>query len=122
MANPGSNSKLNKALNYVVNRKELLSTYLEYGRCSLSNNLTENSVRPITVGRRNWLFSDTPQGATANSKCLTIIEMAKAYALDPYKYIEFLLFNRPSYDMTDEALEKLAPWNETVKEICSNLQ
>ena len=47
-----------------------------------------------------------------------MIEMAKAYALDPYKYIEFLLSNRPSYDMTDEELEKLAPWNEMVKNIC----
>lgn len=122
MADPGSNSKLKKALNYVINRKELLTTYLEDGRCSLSNNLTENSVRPITVGRKNWLFSDTPEGATANSKCLTMIEMAKAYALDPYKYIEFLLVNRPSYDMTDEEFEKLAPWNETVKDSCLNPQ
>lgn len=118
MADPGSNSKLKKALNYVINRRDLLTTYLEDGRCSLSNNITENSVRPITVGRKNWLFSDTPEGATANSKCLTVIEMAKAYALDPYKYIEFLLSNRPSYDMTDEELEKLAPWNEMVKNIC----
>ena len=120
--NPRSNSKLKKALNYVINRKGILVTYLEDGRCSLSNNITENSVRPITVGRKNWLFSDTPEGATVNSKCLTMIEMAKAYALDPYKYIGFLLSNRPSYDMTDEALEKLAPWNETVKDICLNPQ
>lgn len=53
-------------------------TYLEDGRCSLSNNLSENSIRPVTVGRKNWLFSDTPEGATANSLYLTMIEMAKA--------------------------------------------
>lgn len=72
MANPGSNSKLKKALNYVINRRDLLTTYLEDGRCSLSNNITENSVRPITVGRKNWLFSDTPEGATACRRFLSI--------------------------------------------------
>lgn len=118
--NPGSNSKLKKALNYVINRKDILDTYLEDGRCSLSNNATENNVRPVTVGRRNWLFSDTPDGATANSKCLTIIEMAKAYELDPYKYIAYILNHRPSHDMLDDELELYAPWNENVKIKCSN--
>lgn len=61
-------------------------TYLEDGRCSLSNNLSENSIRPVTIGRKNWLFSDTPDGASANALYLTIVEMAKAYNLNLYEY------------------------------------
>lgn len=53
-------------------------TYLEDGRYSFSNNLSENSIRPVTVVRKNWLFSDTPEGAQANTLYLTIVKMAKA--------------------------------------------
>lgn len=95
-------------------------TYPEDGRCSLSNNLSENSIRPVTVGRKNWLFSDTPEGATANSLYLTIIEMAKAYDLNLYEYLKFLLENRPSKVMSDNEIAKLAPWNEIVQKLCKN--
>ena len=57
-------------------------TYLEDGRCSLNNNLSENSIRPVNVGRKNWPFSDTPDGACANDLYLTIVEMAKTYDLN----------------------------------------
>ena len=117
---PESNARLKKALSYVRNRRDFIMTYLEDGRCSLSNNLSENSVRPVTVGRRNWLFSDTPDGAAANALYLTIVEMAKAYGLNLYEYLKYLLEHRPSKDMSDEELSKLAPWNETVKEHCKN--
>lgn len=56
-------------------------TYLEDDRFSLSNSLSENSVRPVTVDCKNWLFSDTPERATASSRYLTIVEAAKAYGL-----------------------------------------
>ena len=58
-----TNNKFNKALTYARNRKETLMTYLEDGHCSLSNNMSENSIRPVVVGRKNWLFSDTMDGA-----------------------------------------------------------
>ncbi len=116
---PGSNGKLKKAITYIRNREEFLLTYLEDGRCGFSNNLSENSIRPVTVGRKNWLFSDTTEGAQANTLYLTVVEMAKAYGLYLYKYLNFLFERRPSKDMSDEELEKLAPWNESVKELCS---
>lgn len=117
--NPGSNGKLKKAITYIKNREGFLMTYLEDGRCSLSNNLSENSIRPVTVGRKNWLFSDTPEGATANSLYLTIVEMAKVYGLDLYEYLNFLFEHRPNKNMSDDELANLAPWNESVKEQCS---
>ena len=109
-----TSASLTKALNYVLNRKQFLFTYLEDGRCSLSNNNSENSVRPVTVGRKNWLFSDSQDGAEASMLCYTIIEMAKTYNLKIYDYILFLLSERPSKDMTDEELDKLSPWSNGI--------
>ena len=117
--NPGSNGKLKKAITYIRNREEFLMTYLEDGRCSLSNNLSENCIRPVTVGRKNWLFSDTPDGANANALYLTIVEMAKVYNLNLYEYLKYLLEHRPNKDMSDDELAKLAPWSEEVQEKCS---
>ena len=117
--NPGSNGKLKKAITYIRNREEFLMTYLEDGRCSLSNNLSENCIRPVTVGRKNWLFSDTPDGANANALYFTIVEMAKAYNLNLYEYLKYLLGNRPNKNMSDDELAKLAPWREEVQEKCS---
>lgn len=57
--------------------------------------------------------------AQPNTLYLTVVEMAKAYSLDLYKYLNFLFEQRPSKDMSDEEFEKLAPWNESVKELCS---
>lgn len=118
-ADPGSNGKLKKAITYIRNREDCLMTCLEDGRCSFSDNLSENSIRPVTAGRKNRLFSDTPEGAQANTRYLTIVEMAKAHGLDLYKYLNFLFEQRPDKDMSDEELEKPAPWNERVKELCS---
>lgn len=117
---PGSNSRLKKAITYIINREDVLMTYIEDGRCSLSNNLSENSIRPVTLARKNWLFSDTPDGAHANTVYLSIIAMAKAYDLNIYEYIKFLLEHRPNKEMTDEELEQLAPWSESVQELCKN--
>ena len=92
---PVKGSRLDKAVIYIRNRKDSLMTYLEDGRCSLSNNLSENAIRPITVGRKNWLFCDSVDGANASAICFTMIEMAKAYDLNVYKYLNFLLEKRP---------------------------
>ena len=75
---PNKGTRLAKAVNYAQNRKDTLMTYLEDGHCSLSNNLSENAIRPFTVGRKNWLFSASPKGATASAIVYTMVEMAKA--------------------------------------------
>ena len=95
-------------------------TYLEDGHCSFSNNLSENAIRPFTVGRRNWLFSASPQGAAASSMVYTMVEMAKANDLNTYKYLTYILAKRPNETMSDEQLEQLAPWSEAAKASCQN--
>ena len=114
---PVKGSRLDQAVIYIRNRKDSLMTYLEDGRCSLSNNLSENAIRPITVGRKNWLFCDSVDGANASAICFTMIEMAKAYDLNVYKYLNFLLEKRPNARTAQKELEKLAPWNEEVQKM-----
>ena len=112
------NSKFSKALTYFKNRRNDLMTYLEDGHCSLSNNWSENSIRPVTVGRKNWLFSSSVDGAEASMNIYTIIEIAKLHGLNRQKYLEYILEHRPSAEMTDEELSLLAPWNKDVQETC----
>ena len=117
---PNKGTRLAKAVNYAQNRKDTLMTYLEDGHCSLSNNLSENAIRPFTVGRKNWLFSASPKGATASAIVYTMVEMAKANDLNTYKYLTYLLSQRPDDKMSDDQLEQLAPWSETAKTNCQN--
>ena len=113
-------TRLAKAVNYARNRKDTLMTYLEDGHCSLSNNLSENAIRPFTVGRKNWLFSASPKGAASSAIVYTMVEMAKANDLNTYKYLTYLLSQRPDAKMSDEQSEQLAPWSETAKMNCQN--
>lgn len=112
---PVRGSRMDKAVTYIQNRRPYLTTYLEDGRCSFSNNLSENAIRPFTVGRKNWLFCDTPNGAQASAIVYTMVEMAKANGVNVYHYLTYLLEKLPNDRMSDEELELLAPWNENVK-------
>ena len=104
-------SRLDKALTYIKNRKPFLTTYLEDGGCSFSNNTSERSCKAFVTGRKNWMFSDTPAGANASSLVYSIVETAKANGVDIYNYLKYLLMNIPSTQPTDEELERLCPWN-----------
>lgn len=115
MQDPVRNSRLDKAVTYIRNRKDYLANYLEDGRCSFSNNLSENCIRPFVVGRKGWLFCDTPAGAQASAIAYTMVEMAKANNINVYHYLTFLFEHQTSFQMTDQELEKLTPWNESVK-------
>ena len=112
---PVRGSRIDKAVTYIRNRVPYLMTYLEDGRCSFSNNLSENAIRPFTVGRKNWLFCDSLDGAQASADVYTMVEMAKANGVNVYHYLTYLLEKCPNDSMSDEEFEQLAPWNEEVK-------
>ena len=80
-------------------------------------NLSENAIRPFAVGRKNWLFSSSVDGANTSAVVYTMVEMAKAHGLNIYGYLKFLLEHRPSKNMTDEQLAELAPWSEKLQSI-----
>jgi transposase len=98
------------AINYTLNQWNLLIGYCEDGRLNISNALAENAIRPFAVGRRNWLFSDTPRGARAGATCYSLIETAKANGLEPYAYLHHVLQHIAAAD-TLEKIEVLLPWN-----------
>ena len=89
-----------------------LTRYLEDGRLELSNNRAERSMKPFVMGRKNWLFANTPGSAQASSVIYSLIETAKENGLDPYRYLLWVLRNAPGLSETDEAwAEKLLPAN-----------
>ena len=114
---PVLNTRTDKAVNYVLNQRDTVETYLEDGRCSFTNNLSENAIRPFAVSRKNWLFSNSVEGANTSAVVYTMVEMARAHNLNIYGYLKFLLEHRPNQNMTDEQLAELAPWSEKLQAI-----
>ena len=112
---PTRGSRMEKAITYIRNREPYLSRYLEDGRCSFSNNLSENAIRPFVVGRKGWLFSDTQAGAETSAVIYTMVENAKANGVNVYQYLKLLLEKQPNNRMSDEELERFTPWNPEVK-------
>lgn len=113
-------SKLSKAFHYALNNREGFFHYLEDGNCSLSNSLAENCIRPFVIGRKNWLFSGSPNGAEASAGIYTLVETAKANGLAPMKYIKYILSDMPGSAFLEhpEYLDDHLPWNPLVKEFC----
>jgi len=91
-------SKLGEAIAYSQKQWETLIRFLEDGRIEISNNRAENAIKPFVLGRKNWLFADTPRGANASSVVYSIIETAKANKLNVYKYLVYLFTKMPSLD------------------------
>ena len=103
-------SLLGKAVSYTLNEYRRLVKYLRYPFITPDNNAAERAIRPFVVGRKNWLFSNTPRGAYASANLYSIVETAKANKLDPYHYCAYLFENLPNADKPEE-LERLFPWN-----------
>lgn len=103
-------SALGRALHYLLEQWPYLVRYLEDGRLELSNNRAERSIKPFVMGRKNWLFANTPAGAQSSAVIYSLIETAKENKLDPYKYLLWVLQNAPELSKIDELwAEKLLP-------------
>jgi transposase len=76
----------------------------------MDNNLVENAIRPFVIGRKNWLFSVSPEGAEASALFYSIIETAKANGIEPSKYLQYL-FEKFPYAKTSEDVFNLLPMN-----------
>lgn len=113
-------SALGKAVIYAKNQKPYMENYLLDGRLAISNNAAENAIRPFTVGRKNWLFADTPKGAAASAAVYSLIETAKANSLNVYTYLEYLLLYMPDTDWHNDPaqLDYLMPWSRAVQTEC----
>ncbi|SEJ05801.1 Transposase [Alkalibacterium gilvum] len=86
-----AHGKLGIAINYALNQKERMMNVLKDGRLVLSNNLAERGIKSLVMGRKNWLFSKSFDGAHAVATILSLVETAKSNGLHPRKYVDYLL-------------------------------
>ena len=105
-------SATGRALAYLHGQWDRLIRYIEDGRLEIDNNGAENAIRPFVVGRKNWLFSDSVQGAKASANLYSLIETAKANGLEPYAYLRHVFECIPAAQ-TLEDFETLLPWKFT---------
>ena len=109
---------LYKAVNYSLNHEAYLRNYLRDGRLDISNNLGENAIRPFCVGRRNWLFSDTPNGAESSAIIYSVIETAKANMVDPFEYMKYIFEVFKDSDIGSLDLNEFMPWSPSLPDQC----
>jgi transposase len=86
---------LAKAIRYTINEWHKLIRYLDHAFLTPDNNIAENAIRPFVVGRKNWLFANTPRGAHASATLYSLVESAKANGLDPFDYLAWLFTMLP---------------------------
>lgn len=103
-------SALGKAVRYTLGQWPKLSHFLAHGEIPLDNNRCENAIRPFVIGRKGWLFSDTPAGAQASANLYSLVETAKANGVEPHAYLTHLYTELP-HATTVEHLEALLPWH-----------
>jgi len=112
-------SALGMAIQYCLNQWGKLTTVLEDIRLEFSNNRAERAIKPFVIGRKNWLFSNTPRGASASATIYSIVETAKQNGLSPYHYLEYLFEQLPNIDCDDQGnLDSLLPWSSSIPDRC----
>ena len=86
-------SLLAKALGYTTNQRQALYRYTTDGRLEIDNNTAENAIRPLALGRKNFLFVGSSRGGKACAMALTFLQSAKAVGANPYAYLHDI-YNR----------------------------
>jgi len=112
-------SLLGRAVGYARNQWPKLLVFLEDGRLEIDNNRCERSVKPFVIGRKNWLFANTPKGANASALIYSIVITAKENGLRPAAYLQYLFETLPYLDQSDDAMiDTLLPWMPDVQNAC----
>ena len=105
-------SALEKAFTYLKEQWPYLTNYLKDGRLEFSNNRAERSIKPFVIDRKNFLFANTPKGASGSAVMFSLIQTAIENALDAYRYLTWMMKEANTADLTDPAaVEQLLPWN-----------
>ncbi len=105
-----SQNALGKAVSYLASNWSKLERYVEEGFLPMDNNAAERAIRPFVIGRKNWLFSDTPKGAAASAQLYSLVETAKANGQEPYAWLRHALEQLPLAETVGD-YEALLPWN-----------
>ena len=109
-------SCVGRAITYAINQKEALCSFLPDARIQLNNNLAEQSVKPFVIGRKNWLFSNTVNGAISSTIIYSIIQTAIAHNLIPEKYLTYV-FTQIHYG---KGADTYLSWSEQIPEYCKS--
>ena len=112
-------SVLGKAIQYALNQWPNLCHFLQDGRLDIDNNRSERAIKPFVIGRKNWLFSNTPNGAKASATIYSIVETAKENGVNVTTYLTWLFERLPNMDLADKvALDELMPWSPSLPPNC----
>jgi transposase len=112
-------SAFGQAITYCLNQWDNLNNFLLDGRLEIDNNRAERSIKPFIIGRKNFLFSNTPRGARGSAIIYSIIETAKENNLKPYDYLVHVFEQLPNIDINDPAaVDNLMPWSDALPEQC----
>lgn len=101
-------SLLGQAVAYTLNQWNRLKLFLDNGVVGIDNNSAENAIRPFVIGRKNWLFAGTPEGAATSAALYSLIETAKASGLNVYRYLRFI-FEKLPFAKSKEDFKALLP-------------
>ena len=114
---------IGEAITYAQNQQFYLENVLLDGRLELSNNRAERSVKPFVTGRKNWMFSDTVNGANASAVLYSVVETAKENGLHPFDYLAFVFHTAPGLDFHNnpDVLDRLLPWNAPPQCKCAEI-
>ncbi len=108
-----------KAITYCLNQWGKLTAFIQDGRLELSNNRGERSIKPVVIGRKNWLFANTPLGARASAIIYSIVESAKENGLNPFMYLKHLFEQLPNVNVDAPAIiASLLPYSPTLPAEC----
>jgi transposase len=109
-------SLIGRAISYTRGQRDKLIRYVDYGFVPIDNNLVENAIRPFVIGRKNLLFSGSPNVAESSAAMYTIIETAKANGHEPFFYL-YYLSNKLLRATTEKDIEQLLPFTVSRSEI-----
>lgn len=105
--------KVAEAMTFARNQRHGLLQFLRDGRVPIDNNTCERAIRPVAIGRRNWLFAGSPAGAEAAATIYTLVESAKASGIDPLAYLEAALSRLGNCPASQ--VDELMPWRMTAE-------
>ncbi|MEK6482572.1 IS66 family transposase [Catalinimonas sp. 4WD22] len=102
-------SKIGKAFYYLIGRYNKIYLYLQDGRLEVDNNLIENSIRPVALGRKNYLFAGSHSGAEKAAIIYSLLGSCKLRNINPYDYLKNILERLPEHPVN--RLHELLPPN-----------
>jgi hypothetical protein len=119
----GAKSHIGKAIRYCLEYWDTLCMFLEDGRLEIDNGASERSIKSFVIGRKGFLFSNTPSGADASAIAYSVVETAKENGLKPFEYLTYVLKALPNSNIADVAVvDALMPWSPSIPADCRVVQ